>query len=111
MRLYRRAAPVIRGGKSRRYGETGENWRHPRGWQAVVRAGAGGESVLAVLHAFASPPPHVRVPMASEQGWRIEAQFAAAEGTVRYDGTSLLWAPVGQFTAAVLLLTREGQQP
>ena len=33
----RKVAPIIKAGTGRRQGETGESWRYPTGWQAVVR--------------------------------------------------------------------------
>ena len=37
IRLYQDAAPVIKQGTSRRFGNVGPSWRYPEGWQAVVR--------------------------------------------------------------------------
>lgn len=59
--FYRGAAPIIRSGKSRRYGEVSESWRHPEGWQAVVRTGDAG--TLAVVHTFDRAPETVRFPI------------------------------------------------
>ncbi|MEK7951435.1 alpha-galactosidase [Luteolibacter soli] len=62
--LYEKAAPVIKYGRSRRFGEVGESWRHPQGWQAVVRMSGG--QALVVVHAFANAPEEVVVPLAGE---------------------------------------------
>lgn len=59
--FYRNAAPIIRSGKSRRYGEVSESWRHPEGWQAIVRTGDAG--TLAVVHTFDRAPETVRFPI------------------------------------------------
>jgi alpha-galactosidase len=64
--LYEMAAPVIKYGTSRRIGEVGESWRHPRGWQAVVRRSE--SKLLVVLHTFANAPEEVSVP--AGDGWR-----------------------------------------
>jgi len=58
--LYRRAVPIIKHGTSRRYGATGESWRHPTGWQTVVRAT--GDELLVVTHTFADAPAEVDLP-------------------------------------------------
>lgn len=63
--LYEEAAPVIKYGTSRRFGDAGGSWRHPRGWQAVVRTS--GTRALVVLHTFAEAPAEVTVPLAG--GW------------------------------------------
>jgi len=62
--LYKKAAPVIKCGTSRRFGEVGESWRHPQGWQAVVRTSE--RQALVVLHTFANAPQEVVVPLAGE---------------------------------------------
>jgi alpha-galactosidase len=67
IKLYQKAAPVIKHGVSRRFGGTGDSWRHPRGWQAVVRRSA--ELALVVVHTFADAPDVVTVPL--DHVWRI----------------------------------------
>ena len=58
--LYRAAAGVIRDGVSKIHGGS-VSWRHPKGWQCVVRRGGG--RALAVLHTFAGAPGTVRIPV------------------------------------------------
>jgi hypothetical protein len=48
MELYSLATPVIKDGISRRFGEMGESWRHPQGWQAVVRTGRDANQALVI---------------------------------------------------------------
>ncbi len=57
---YRAAAGVIREGKSKVFGGS-LSWRHPEGWQGMVRRGR--EQVLFVLHTFAKAPVTLRVPV------------------------------------------------
>jgi alpha-galactosidase len=66
--FYRKAAPVIRDGSSRLSGELGSSWRHPTGWQAVVRTS--GDRGLVVVHTFADSPRILDVTLPGE-GWRI----------------------------------------
>jgi alpha-galactosidase len=58
--LYRSAVPIIKHGTSRRYGATGESWRHPTGWQTVVRES--GDELLVVTHTFADAPTKIDLP-------------------------------------------------
>ena len=103
-RLYALAAPIIKRGTSRRFGEWGESWRHPRGWQAVVRVGGGRQRRRWwCCHAFEDAPDAADVPL-PPGSWRIDEQFPdsiadVAEGAVR-------WSPPGDFSACVLLLSR-----
>lgn len=46
---------IIRDGTSAFFGEVSASWRHPEGWQAVVRETDGG--TLAVIHTFGGTPP------------------------------------------------------
>ena len=98
--LYRRCAPVIRDGVSRRYGETGPSWRHPQGWQSLVRTGGG--RALVVTHTFDAPPESASVPLPGD--WVVEDSFGAT--TVRHDGGTLHLGLPGPFTGSVHLLRR-----
>ena len=105
--LYRRAAPIIKHGVSRVFGEIGASWRHPRGWQAVVRTATDGRRVLVVTHAFAGAPKSACVSLPSGD-WKIAGSFGsfAETGTqVKEDGALQLTFP-GDFTAQVILLER-----
>ena len=53
--FYRQVRHVIRDGRSAFFGETSESWRHPEGWQAVVRTA--GYETLAVIHTFGGEIP------------------------------------------------------
>ena len=60
--FFRAVRHIIRDGVSAFHGEVSESWRHPEGWQCVVRE-ADGET-LAVLHTFGGRlPDQVTVPV------------------------------------------------
>ena len=68
--FYRRVRHIIRDGISAFYGNTSESWRHPRGWQAVVRR-AGGET-LAVIHTFGGDfPEKITLPVEASEIRRV----------------------------------------
>jgi alpha-galactosidase len=72
LELYGRAAPVLRDGVSRRFGPAVPVWRHPRGWQAVVRAARDGRTALVVAHVFGGATPAViEVALPSAGEWRM----------------------------------------
>ena len=104
-RLYQRAAPIIKHGVSRRFGEGGDSWRYPQGWQAVVRAGKDDRTALAVFHAFENAPRIAEAPIPPGE-WRIDAQFP--EPQVEIADGKLRWHAPGDFSACVLLLSRPG---
>ena len=76
MTLYRRVAPIIKHGVSRRFGELGASWRHPCGWQAVVRTSLDSRSALVVLHTFAEAPLEVSFAL-PDKPWQLVARFSA----------------------------------
>jgi alpha-galactosidase len=96
--LYQKAAPVIKRGSSRKYGETGESWRHPQGWQAVVRRSA--EQALVVVHTFAAAPGEVSVPLPG--AWELAESFTDGSAGIR--GDRLIVKTGGDFHGAVFLL-------
>jgi alpha-galactosidase len=107
MACYRRAAPIIRDGTSRRFGQIGQSWRHPSGWQAVVRTAADGRSALAVLHAFAAPPSaDLRVPLPPGD-WNMINMLGDCGSISRADG-GMTWNGAEPFSAKVVLLDRGG---
>ncbi|MBR2854940.1 MAG: alpha-galactosidase, partial [Clostridia bacterium] len=63
--FYRRVRHIIRDGVSAFFGEVSESWRHPEGWQAVVRTA--GEETLAVIHTFGGHIPE-KIPLPVKAG-------------------------------------------
>lgn len=59
IQTYSRCAGVIRRGKSRFFGSALGSFRHPTGWQVVVRAGLDQSEVLVVGHSFGGNVPQV----------------------------------------------------
>jgi alpha-galactosidase len=102
--LYRRAAPVIKEGVSRRFGAWGESWRYPRGWQAVRRVNAAGTMAVVVVHGFAGAPAEVTVPLLAGGGWRVDGVLGG--GGMRVDGATLDCG-LGDFCGMVALLSRD----
>lgn len=98
--LYRKAAPVIKYGTSRRFGTIGESWRHPQGWQAVVRCSD--DEALVVVHTFSGAPERIEVPL--DGGWLLEDSLAGgmldlADGMIRF-------SPAGDFAGSVWLFRK-----
>ncbi|MBR3107723.1 MAG: alpha-galactosidase [Clostridia bacterium] len=68
--FYRAARRVIRDGVSAFYGNVSASWRHPTGWQAVVRTA--GEETLAVIHTFGGDfPEEIQLPVSAEKIHRV----------------------------------------
>ncbi|MBC7784287.1 MAG: alpha-galactosidase [Burkholderiales bacterium] len=97
--LYRIAAPIIRDGVSRRFGEMGESWRHPTGWQAMVRRSVDGSRLMIVAHTFAGAPKQIVLPLSSAPG---DVTGIFGDG-VKIDSGRLIWDNPGDFAGAVAL--------
>ena len=108
MDLYRRVFPVIRDGTSIFHGATGPSWRHPRGWQAVVRVSPRRDRALVVAHSFARPfSKKVKIPLPGS-GWKIVESWPQKNGLVaEASGRSLDIALNGEFRAVVVVLGRD----
>jgi alpha-galactosidase len=105
MRLYGLATPVIKDGISRRFGEMGESWRHPQGWQAVVRTGRDAKQALVVWHSFANAPKTVEVPL-PEGNWRATCQLVEGDNSLAEIGrTGFHCETGGDFGGGVCLAT------
>jgi alpha-galactosidase len=103
VRLYRSAAPLIKHGTSRRFGNLGESWRHSSGGQAVVRLGPARDAALVVVHTFENSPARLEVPL-PKGNWKIDGRFPADDGTAALGDQTLIIDSAGDFTAGVYLL-------
>ena len=104
MELYRQAAPTIKHGMSRRFGKMGDSWRHPTGWQSMVRVSDDNRTALIVTHAFADAPASVRVPLPGD-GWTTAAHFASG-GDALLENDDLVLNGIIPFSAYVHLCRR-----
>lgn len=104
IRFYRKISGITRRGVSAFFGPRVRSFRHPEGWQCVVRYSADRKEAAAVLHTFAGQPPAViELPLAGA--------FAIAEtyGTGTYasvEGTALRFSGLRAFQACAVLLKR-----
>jgi alpha-galactosidase len=107
MELYRRVYPIIRDGHSTFHGETGKSWRHPQGWQAVLRTSKNGKRALLVAHTFGKAfPKTVEIPLPGP-GWKVEEAWPSNAGLKSgLKGKSLNLALTGEFRATVVSLRR-----
>ncbi len=107
MELYRRVYPIIRDGHSTFHGEAGKSWRHPQGWQSVLRTSKNGKRALLVAHTFGKPfSKSVEIPL-PDAGWEVEESWPANSGlTTSLKGKSLKLDLRGEFCAGVISLRR-----
>lgn len=106
-RLYRRVWEVIANGASRRYGSDPSSYRHPVGWQAVLRIAQEGGEALAVIHTFKNAP-RAAVDLTLPAGnWRVVTTLHTGpeEPVIQYG--RLRFHPGGDFAGAVIHLAND----
>ena len=110
--FYGQCVPVIRSGKSRRYGREDQDYNHLKGWQGLVREGIrdAEDLCLAVLHRFESEENTFSVPLPAGS-WRVEGVFGEPETEIRLGQNSLRIQTGGDYSAAAVLLKRVSGQP
>lgn len=108
--FYQKAAPIIKDGFSRLYGPKVLNYRHPVGWQCLVRCEGGVEherkdGILAVFHSFnAEHEGALEIPLPADGEYRIEAVYSDAEANVSVAKNRLTcYIPEDMRAVAVLL--------
>ncbi len=100
--LYREAAPIIRDGVSSFLGPKPVSFRHPRGWQAVIRESD--DRKLIVLNTFGQAPDTVTLPL--EPGDRIETSALRPGLALHREESALTVSGLEDFDGLVLLLRR-----
>ena len=101
MQLYRKAAGIIRDGVSRCQRAIGESWRHPSGWQAMVRTL--GDDAMVVLHTFSNPPTRINVQLPDGQWTSVESMSGVLPSV---KDSALSWQAGGAFHSEVVLFRR-----
>jgi alpha-galactosidase len=102
--FYRKAAPVIRDGRSRRAGPPVVSYRHPEGWQALIRHGDNGQ-ILVVVSTFAHMAGR-DLTMGGFAGCEMIARFVRPGVQVRLERGSLHISGAEDFEGLSVLLGR-----
>lgn len=103
--LYKRVAPTIRDGISYRFGPEVKSYRHPEGWQAIVRVKADKKQAIAVFNTFGgSLPKTVSVEVPSLTGLHIAEVFSEKGMKAELNGRTLTLSPTVNFQAMVVCL-------
>jgi alpha-galactosidase len=104
--LYKKAVPVIRKGRSYRYGPEVAAYRHAEGWQAVVRVGSTGKQVLVVAHTFAKPgQTTLKIPLPAGK-WKLVDTLAEKSANLKVTKGNLSWQPKGEWAGMVAWLKK-----
>lgn len=103
--LYRKTTPAIRDGFSHRFGPAIRNYRHPEGWQAVVRVRNDKKQAFAVVHTFAGAlPGEIKLEVPDLAGLKIAEIFAEKGVKAELNGTVLAIHPTAEFQGMVVFM-------
>jgi alpha-galactosidase len=104
-RLYRQVWPIIKHGVSYRYGPELASYRHPQGWQAVLRVADDQERALVVVHAFDKPfPSYARFELPATRDWKLASVFPSNDQSPELKGYHLACPLKAPFSASVIYL-------
>ncbi len=104
--FYTRVAPIIKHGRSRLHRKLGESWRHPRGWQALIRTADDSREALVVTHAFGASPDRISVPLPPGD-WHVKERFGEqAAAPAKLESGNLVVPLPGDFSGSVIRLVR-----
>lgn len=107
--FYRAIAPAIEKGYSYRYGPAVRSYRHPEGWQAVLRVAEHGPEGFIVLHTFDGPQNEdIRIDLPNKYVYKLAECYAEHPGQIALDGRMLtVRAPEAFQGMAVRLVCEE----
>lgn len=108
--FYQKSVPYIRDGVTRRYGPEVAAYRHPTGWQAVVRL-IPGRGALLVLHVFAQPYPQTISFDLPFDDYTPEEVYTSEPNTLTIEGAHLRYTPAAPMTALAVLLRQPPRAP
>lgn len=103
--FYKEIAPVIRDGETRFFGELNQSWRHPEGWQGILREGE--REAYALFHTFGGALPE-RLSAAWDEGteYEIVSVYSDSSPDVWTEGNSLYCKTEENWKAVAVRLRR-----
>ena len=105
--LYHNVWPIIKKGFSYFLGTPQKSYRHPKGWQAVVRTDAFEKRALVVVHTFQYPiPKSVEIDLPLTGKWQIVGGFSEQPNAFSLKGSRLRLEAPGEFSGKVVELAR-----
>lgn len=99
--FYKKIAPIIKDGYTYRYGNEIRSYRHPEGWQGIVRVGKQGDAflVLHVFHGVVEKNLNIRIPLPPDTSYEIESMYSDDDAMVQLENNSISYQPVEDMKA------------
>jgi alpha-galactosidase len=104
-KLYKRVSSTIRDGNSYRFGPTVQSYRHPEGWQAIIRVRSDKKQAIAVIHTYGGTlPDTVCLETPCLAGLNITDVFSEKGTKAELKDNCLSVSLTGNFNAMVVCL-------
>ena len=103
IRFYKKISGIIREGVTIFYGNKIKSYRHPEGWQGILREGTGGRAFL-VLHKFYGPFEEITLPL--PHGYDVVEAYSDEAPRLEIREKSMTFHIEGDSKALALLLQR-----
>lgn len=108
--FYQKIAPIIKKGRSYRFGPDVTSYRNPKGWQGVLRAGENGEA-FAVFHSFYENREEwmevVLPDLPADRTYQIDTVYSDCAVEVRLEGGRLLCRNTEEMRAVAVYLKEQ----
>ncbi|WP_157994014.1 glycoside hydrolase family 36 protein [Cohnella abietis] len=105
IRFYKKISTIIKEGFSYRYGPTINSYRHPEGWQAVMRVSSDRSQVLVIFHTFGGHlPEQIDIQLPFDGTYVIDSIYSEDQQRIKLQEGMLVYHTQGEFHAAAVLL-------
>lgn len=105
--FYKKIVPILREGYTRWFGSEIQSYRHPQGWQGILRAGANGDA-YAVFHIFeGSLDYECSMELLEADEYEITDIYSDSETIVALEGKKLTYRPEENWKAVAVYLKRK----
>ena len=113
IRFYKTITSILKDGSSYRLGPPIKSYRHPIGWQGILRTSSSMREAVIVLHTFAGEPEQqISIPLPANKEYRMERIYADREEEVQLANGILNWRPSSVFQAvSIYLVSGHSTQP
>jgi alpha-galactosidase len=102
---YRDARPIIKTGKSRIHRDMGLSYRHPTGYQTIIRESVDGNELLIVTHRFADKLNATGSITLPDGNWSVKTTFGQ-DNLMTVNGNQLTINPAPEFCGQVQVLSK-----
>ena len=105
--FYHQIAPIVRDGYTHRFGPEIASYRHPKGWQGILRVGDNGDA-FALFHVFHGElPAKCTIEIPEEYEFEMDERYSDAETDIVLEHGRLVYTPSDNMKAAAVYLKRK----